>query len=58
MNKKILVTGLSISSFIAGIAFEKQRTISTLQRCDDPYILYTSDKLQKVCTNQQEKIVT
>lgn len=51
MNRKLLVAGLSVSSFIAGVAFERQRTFITLEKCDEPYVLYASEKLKKVRVN-------
>lgn len=53
LNRKIIsrftaISGLSIAGFIAGISYERYRTIDTLNQCSDPYLLYASDKLKKV----------
>lgn len=53
MNKKLAfrfatISGITIGSFITGIAYERNRCINLVEQSGNPYLLYSSDDIKKV----------
>lgn len=48
LNRWAAISGLSLTGFLAGISYERYRTTNTLEKCNDPYLIYASERFKKV----------
>lgn len=48
LNRLAAISGISLTGFLAGISYERYKTASTLDNCNDPYLFYSSERLKKI----------
>lgn len=61
MNKRTVfrlasLSGITIGSFVGGIAYERNRCITQLEKSTNPYMIYASDDIKKVIFNSSHSL--
>lgn len=61
MNKRTIFrlasfSGITIGSFVGGVAYERNRCITQLDKSTNPYMIYASDDIKKVIFNSSNSL--
>lgn len=44
LHRFVTISGISLTGFLAGISYERYRTSNAFEKCNDPYLLYVSER--------------
>lgn len=51
LSRLATISGISLTGFLAGISYERYRTTDNLEKCNDPYVIYASERYKKISSH-------